>query len=397
MKALQGMVVIDFTQAFSGPFCTMQLADFGATVIKIERPYIGDQSREWTPFSNGYSGYYASINRNKYGIAVDNASPEGGEIIKELIKNADIVVENFKVGTLEKFGLGYEDIREVNPQIIYASISGFGQTSSLKKLPAYDNVIQSVTGFQSITGFPETVGVRCGSAVGDSFTGMNCALAILMAYRRKIETGQGCRIDISMFDCIFGILEPHILSNTVNNESHERAGNSDKYLFSPCDVYECKDGWFSIGITNDNDFAEFCRITGKEELLENEKFATNSARCANNDELTEAISGYFKDKTRKQLEDIFTEIGIINAPLLTIPEIVDHEQTRARNMIVEMDDPGVGKYFTTGNPMHLSETPASYDKGAPLMGQDTAAVLKAIGYDDSRIEELVRKKVIQCI
>ena len=239
MKALEGMKVIDFTQAFSGPFCTMQLADFGADVIKVERPNLGDQSREWAPRKGGYSGYYASINRNKQGLALDIGTDEGQEAIKRLIKDADVLVENFKVGTLEKFGLGYEDIKKINPGIIYASISGFGQNTELKKSPAYDNIIQSLTGFQYMTGFPKEQEVRCSSAIGDSFTGLNCSLGIIMAYFRKLKTGEGARIDVSMFDCIFGTLEPHILAKTMTNKENYRMGNADYFFFAPYDAYDC--------------------------------------------------------------------------------------------------------------------------------------------------------------
>jgi CoA:oxalate CoA-transferase len=271
------------------------------------------------------------------------------------------------------------------------SIGKFGirHTSSLKKLPAYDNVIQSVTGFQAMTGFAGTSGVRCGSAVGDSFTGMNCALAILMAYRKKLKTGKGSRIDLSMFDCIFGILEPHILANTVNGENHQRVGNSDKYLFAPCDVYECKDGWFSIGITSNAEFRRFCESIGNEKLCEDERFITNEDRCLNNDALTDEISGFFKDKTKAELEELLRKKQVKNAPLLSIPEIIEHPQTKARNLIVEINDPGIGNYTVTGNPMFMTETPATYDKGAPLLGEDTKRILEELGYSSTEIKEII--------
>lgn len=395
MKVLEGMKVIDFTQAFSGPFCTLQLADFGAEVIKVERPNTGDQSREWFPIKDGYSGYYASINRNKKGIALDIGKPEGAEAIKELIKDADVIVENFKVGTLDKFGLGYEDVKKFNPGIIYASISGFGQNTELRKSPAYDNIIQSMTGFQYMTGFPHEQEVRCSSAIGDSFTGMNCALGIIMAYLRKLKTGEGARIDVSMFDCIFGILEPHVLAKTVAGADNFRMGNADYFLFAPYDAYDCKDGWFSIAVTDNESFERFCKIIGKEELAKDSRFIDNKDRCANVEALTAEISPFFADKTRNELEKIFTEQEIINAPLLTIPEIIEHPHAAARDMMIWMDDPGLGKFRTTANPMRLSDTPPVYKKAAPLLGESTKDVLLGAGFSEDRIEKLKQDGIIQ--
>lgn len=395
MKVLEDMKVVDFTQAFSGPFCTLQLADFGAEVIKVERPFIGDQSREWFPIKDGYSGYYASINRNKKGITLDIGKPEGTEVVKELIKDADVIVENFKVGTLDKFGLGYEDVKKINPGIIYASISGFGQNTTLKKSPAYDNIIQSMTGFQYMTGFPDEQEVRCSSAIGDSFTGLNCSLGIIAAYLRKLKTGEGARIDVSMFDCIFGILEPHILAKTVAGQETFRMGNADWFLFAPYDVYRCRDGWFSIAVTDNEQYERFCRVIGNEELIRDGRFIDNSSRCANVDALNDKIAPFFADKTREELERLFNEEDIINAPLLTVPEIIEHPHAEARGMMVWVEDPGLGKFRTTSNPMKLNETPPVYEKAAPLLGEDTKDILLGEGFAEGEIEKLKDNEVIQ--
>lgn len=395
MKVLEGMKVIDFTQAFSGPFCTLQLADFGAEVIKVERPVTGDQSREWFPIKDGYSGYYASINRNKKGLALDIGKPEGAEAIRKLIKDADVIVENFKVGTLDKFGLGYEDVKKINPGIIYASISGFGQNTTLRKSPAYDNIIQSMTGFQYMTGFPHEQEVRCSSAIGDSFTGLNCSLGIVMAYLRKLKTGEGARIDVSMFDCIFGILEPHILAKTVSGKDTFRMGNADHSLFAPYDAYDCKDGWFSVAVTNNEDFARFCKVIGNEALSEDIRFADNKNRCENVEVLKEEIAPFFAEKTRDELEKIFTDNNIINAPLLTIPEIIEHPHAAARGMMLYMDDPGLGKFRTTSNPMKLDVTPAVYETAAPLLGQNTREVMIDAGFSEEELEQLKKDGVVQ--
>ncbi|WP_317855275.1 CoA transferase [Chakrabartyella piscis] len=390
MRALEGIVVIDFTQAYSGPFCTMQLADFGATVIKIERPGLGDQSREWAPFKDGYSGYYASINRNKKGITLDVSKPEGLEVAKKLIAKADVVVENFKVGTMEKMGLSYEEVKAINPSIIYASISGFGQDSPLKDRPAYDNVIQAMTGLQEMTGYPEDPGVRCGPAIGDSLTGLYTAYAILMAYRNKMKTGAGERIDVAMYDVIFSILEPHIMAKTLTDYDNVRGGCNDRETLVPYDVYKCKDGYFSCGLASDNGWLEFCQATDFMNLYEDPRFETNAMRCEQYDVITPMLAEFFIDKTRAELDVIFSEAGIPNAPVLSVPEAMVNEQIVAREMVVTIDDAGVGTYQAQGNPMRMDGTPVVYAHGAPTLGQDNEKIFGELGYSEGELADLAK-------
>lgn len=394
MKVLEGVTVIDFTQAYSGPFCTMQLADFGARVIKIERRGIGDQSREWTPFKNGHSGYYAAINRNKESLSVDISKPEGADIIKKLVKNADIVVENFKVGTLEKMGLGYDDIKKINPEIIFASISGFGQNGPLKDLAAYDNVVQSMSGIMEMTGFADGVPTRVGPAIGDNFTGLTMSLGIVMAYFNKLNSGKGQRIDVSMLDTIFGIMESPILFKNLLDIEVTRCGNNDAGTLVPYDVYQCKDGYFSAGLASDSGWDRFCDVIGMPELVEDPRFVDNTLRCQNYDMITPIISKFFIEKTKAELQESFTLANIPNAPVLTVPELMEHPQILARDMLKPMNDPGVGDYLAIGNPMTMSLTPASLDFGAPLMGQDTDKILKQFGYSMEEIKDFYSKEVI---
>lgn len=394
MKVLDGVTVIDFTQAYSGPFCTMQLADFGARVIKIERTGVGDQSREWTPFKNGHSGYYAAINRNKEDISLDICTPEGAEIVKRMVKDADIVVENFKVGTLDKMGLGYEDLKKVNPEIIFASISGFGQNGPLKDLAAYDNVVQSMSGIMEMTGFPDGVPTRVGPAIGDNFTGLTMALAIVMAYYNKLNTGKGQRLDVAMLDTIFGILESPILFYTLLAEKVTRCGNNDAATLVPYDVYPCKDGYFSAGLASDSGWDKFCNAIEMPELINDPRFCNNELRCKNYEIITPIITEFFLKKTKAELQEVFSPAGIPNAPVLTIPEIMKHPQIQAREMLIEMEDPGVGKYLAIGNPMKLEKTPAKLEFGAPLIGQDTEKILESFGCSKEEIKELYDKNIV---
>lgn len=394
MRVLEGVTVIDFTQAYSGPFCTMQLADFGARVIKIERTGVGDQSREWTPIKNGHSGYFTAINRNKESLEIDISLPEGAEVVKRLVKEADIVVENFKVGTLDKMGLGYEELKKINPGIIFASISGFGQTGPLKGLAAYDNVVQSMSGIMEMTGFPDGVPTRVGPAIGDNFTGLTMSLAILMAYFNKLNTGEGQRLDVAMMDTIFGILESPILFKTLLGQDVTRCGNNDAGTLVPYDVYPCKDGHFSAGLASEAGWERFCNTIEMPELINDPRFATNELRCENYESFTAIVTEFFKEKTREELQEIFSAANIPNAPVLSVPEVMHTPQIAAREMLIEMDSSGVGKHLAVGNPMKLDKTPAQLVFSAPLMGEHTESILKELGYTKEELDVLYEVKAI---
>ena len=395
MQPLSGMTVLDFTQAYSGPFCTMQLADFGANVIKVERLGVGDQAREWAPIQWGGSGYFATINRNKRGIALDLSTEKGVQIARRLMGSADVVVENFKTGTMEKLGLGYEMARKLNPGIIYASITGFGQDSSLKNLAAYDNIVQAMSGLMEMTGFPDQAPVRMGPAIGDSLTGLNTALAILMAYYHKLETGEGQRIDVAMMDTIFGIMESPILFQTLLNKRLTRSGNNDAETLVPYDVYECKDGYFSVGLASDAGWPKFCQAIHREELTEDPRFLTNETRCANYQAFTDCVKDYFLGKTKAELAEIFTAAKIPNGAVQTIPDILESQQLKERDMLLPLIDPNIGRYIALGNPMKLSKTPARIYAASPRLGQHTREVLLEAGYSRGEIEALVEEEIIQ--
>jgi CoA:oxalate CoA-transferase len=396
MKVLEGVTVIDFTQAYSGPFSTMQLADFGARVIKIERNKYGDQSRYWAPINEkGESGYYAAINRGKESITLNIGTPEGIEIAKKLIAKADIMVENFSVGSMEKKGLGYEEVKKINPEIIYGSISGYGQNSSWSKLPAYDNVIQAQTGLMEMTGDEDGVPTKVGVSVGDNYTGLEMSLAIALAYYNKLKTGKGQYIDVAMYDTLFEILELPILTYELDGVESTRCGNTDPTLF-PYDVYPCKDGYFSPGVAagSKKEWKAFCEAIEMPELLENERWMSNDNRLEDYDELTAKILPFFAERTKAELTEIFTAHKIPNAPVKTILELIVDPQLKARDMLIELDDPGIGKYVATGNPMKLSMTPPVIEKPAPLLGADTDSILTELGYDAAAIAKLHDEKIV---
>lgn len=387
MKALEGVTIIDFTQTYSGPFCTMQLADFGAKVIKIERKGTGDAARSWEPLHNGHSGYFSSVNRNKYSIEIDLTKKQGIKIIESLIRNADIIVECFKPGTMDKLGLGYYDMIQYKPDIIYASLSGYGQNGPLKYEPAYDNVIQSISGLMHMTGFADSEPTKVGPSVSDSLAGLNTALGILMAYYHKLNTGEGQRIDVAMLDSLFGIMESPILFQSLLNMDTMRCGNSDVATLVPYDTYQCKDGYFSAGLAGDSGWDKFASVMDRPELIGDPRFHNNAQRCKNFKELDPILKSFFVGKTKKELQDLFTAAGIPNAPVLSIPEIMEHQQLRDRDMLITIDDPGIGRYTAIGNPMKMDVTPPGYDRAAPLLGENTEEILADLGYSNIQINE----------
>lgn len=393
MKILEGVTVVDFTQAYSGPFCAMQLADMGARVIKIERAGSGDQSREWTPFKNNYSGYYASINRNKESVSLNIGHEQGKQIVRDLVKNADIVLENFKCGTLEKLGLDYEELKKINPGLIFASLSGFGQYGPYKALAAYDNVIQSMAGTMDVNGYPDGDPLRVGPGIGDSFTGLLLANGIIMAYLHKLETGEGQCMNIAMLDALFGILENPILHKTVLDQELSRMGTRDAN-FAPYDVYNCTDGLYTVAITTDKDFAVFCDVIGKPGMVNDPRFSTNKDRLVNYDALTEFIAPFFTNRTRTEVDVLFTAANIPGGIVQDIPEVMADKQLAARDMFWKIDDPGIGLHVNMANPMKLSAAPPTLRNGSPLLGQDTEKVLTELGYTEADIAALRENGII---
>lgn len=393
MKILEGVTVIDFTQAYSGPFCAMQLADFGARVIKIERAGVGDQSREWTPFRNNYSGYYSSINRNKESLTLDISTEEGQSIIKALAKDADIVLENFKCGTLTKMGLDYEALKEINPGIIFASLSGFGQSGPYKKLAAYDNVVQSMCGIMDITGYPDGDPCRVGPGIGDSFTGLHLCNGILMAYLHKLKTGEGQCLNIAMLDALFGIEENAILFKSVYNQDLTRMGTRNA-MFAPYDVFTCADGLYTIAVTEEEDFRRFCGAIERPELADDPRFVSNRDRLDNYEALMAEITPFFTEKTRAELDEIFTRAEVAGGSVQNIPEVVGDEQLNARGMLWDIDDPGIGAHKNMGNPIRMSLTPPALKNGAPLLGQDTDHILTELGYSQPQIADLHARSIV---
>lgn len=394
MKPLEGITVLDFTQAFSGPYCAMNLGDYGARIIKVERVEDGDQSREWGPYVNGSSGYFALYNRNKESIAVDLSEPEGKEIIKRLYRQVDVVLENFKYGTMDKLGIGYEVAKEINPGIIFASITGFGQTGPLKKNTAYDNVIECMCGFMEMTGYPDGPALRSGASVGDSYTGITMFLGIVLACYDRMKTGRGRRLDVAMLDTMFATIEDAILAYSLTGTQISRTGNAKPKEVVPYDKYECADGEITVGINDESMWPYFCKAIEMPEMENDPLYATNDLRCENFESFTELMKNFMKTKSQEWLLERFHAYNIPAAPILLPIETLNDRQLTARDMAITIEDANVGEYRTFGIPIKFSLTPGGIRKSSPLLGEDTEKVLKSVGYTDGEIKKLVDEEIV---
>ncbi|NMW85740.1 CoA transferase [Peptoniphilus sp. AGMB00490] len=394
VKALNGVRVLDLTHAYSGPFATMHLADHGAEVIKIEVPNKGDQTRTWGPMKNNSSGYFAYINRNKKGITLNLKSEKGKKIFLDLVKESDVVCENFRVGTMEKLGLGYEVLKEVNPKVVYASISGFGLNNSYSKKPAYDIIAQALGGIISVTGFKDRQ-VKVGPAIADNYSGTYLALAVAMALYKKEITGEGSFINVSMVDTIFSILEFSVIDYTIGEVIPEPEANRDPKI-APFDAFEASDGMFVLACGTDNFFHILCDEMGKTELKTDSRFNTNMNRVNNYNELKEIIQNWAKQYTVSEVEGILDGVGIPFGKINNIKEACNFEPIIKDNMLWEIFDEAIGeKVIVPGTPIKFKDTEDGPKNCAPTLGKDTDDVLnKILGINSGQIAELRKDGVI---
>ena len=393
-KPLSGVLVLDLSQAYAGPFCTMHMADQGAKVIKIEVPGVGDQSRTWEPVKDDKSGYFSYINRNKYGLSLNLKSDKGKEIFKKLVAKADVVVENFRVGTMEKLGVGYEILKEINPSIIYAQITGFGLDNRLAQRPCYDPVAQAMGGIMSITGFEQPT--KVGPAIGDSFSGTYMAAAISMALYQRAVTGMGRRIDVSMLDTIFSILDSAVVEYTYKGNISKPNGNADLSI-SPFDSFKAKDGMYILACGSDKFFRKFCEVMEQPELADDTRFATNSARVQNHNSLLKPIiEEWSSHKTLDELEELIAGAGIPFGRIQNVKDLCEMDVIKQRNMLWEIDDPFLGEKITVpGTPIKMHGCDDAPQRPAPMIGQHTAELLgELLGTKPEEVERLKAEGVV---
>jgi CoA:oxalate CoA-transferase len=350
---LKNLLVIDLTRVLVGPYCTMILSDLGARVIKIEAPETGDDSRKFGPFIENYSAYFMSLNRGKESIALNLKNQDDKKIFDKILSKADILVENFKPGTLEKWGYGWNEVSRKYPKLIYASASGFGQTGPLKELPAYDMVVQGMGGLMSVTGHPNSEPTRVGTSIGDITAGLFTAIGINAALYDRQKTGKGTYIDVSMLDCQIAILENAIARYLSKNEIPEPMGSRHPSI-APFEAFKTKDSYIIIAAGNDKLFAKLCDVLEIPEILNDKKFNTNSLRCKNMDSLKEIFEKKLKMKATEEWINKMQEFKIPCGPIYNIKQAVENPQIEKRNMIVKSYHKIIGEFKSAGNPIKMS-------------------------------------------
>ena len=350
---LKDLLVVDLTRVLVGPYCTMILSDLGARVIKVEAPEIGDDSRKFGPFVQDYSAYFMSLNRGKESIALNLKNEDDKKIFDKILSKADILVENFKPGTLKKWGYGWEEINKKYPKLIYASASGFGQTGPLKELPAYDMVVQGMGGLMSVTGQPNSEPTRVGTSIGDITAGLFTAIGINAALYDRQKTGKGMFIDVSMLDCQIAILENAIARYLSKNEIPEPMGSRHPSI-APFEAFKTKDSYIIIAAGNDKLFEKLCNILGVSKIFTDEKFNTNSARAKNMDELKIILEEKLYVESTTEWVNLMEREKIPCGPIYNIKEAVENPQVEARNMIVKAYHKVIGDFKLAGNPIKMS-------------------------------------------
>lgn len=390
---LENIKVLDLTRVLAGPYSTMVLGDLGADIIKIEMPVTGDDARHFGPYMGSESAYFMSLNRNKRSMTLDLKAEKGKELFFEMIKEVDVVVENFRPGTMEKLGLGYEVLEKINPKLIYAASSGYGHTGPYSKRPAYDAVVQAMGGLMSITGEEGGKATRVGTSVGDITAGLFTTIGILAALNSRNETGKGQKVDVAMLDCQVAILENAIARYVVTGDIPKPGGNKHPSIV-PFEPFDTLDGEIMIAIGNDALWVKFCKLINMPSLSEDERFVTNPLRNDNYKELKPILVEEIKKKTTEEWQEILDNGGIPNGPINTVDKVLADPQVIAREMIMEIDHPISGKLKVPGIPIKLSDTPGEIRMTSPLLGQHTDEILKELlNYDDKKIAELKNEDI----
>ncbi len=393
MYPLDDLTVIDVTRALAGPYCTMMLADLGARVIKIEAPGAGDDTRGWgPPFVRGESAYFMSVNRNKRSVTLDLKADRGRALLWKLLAGADVLVENFRPGAMDRLGVGYEAVHAALPRLVYCSISGFGQTGPYRERPAYDLIVQGMGGLMGITGEPDGAPMRVGVAVADICAGMFAAYAILAALRARERTGAGQWVDAAMLDGQVAWMTYMAANYFATGRDPDRVGSAHTNLV-PYQPFATRDGFVNVAVGNDAQWQRCCRAM-ELPLAADSRFATNADRVARRDELIALLAPVFRARTTAEWVARLLEAGVPAGPISRMHEVMTDPQVRARGMVVEVEHPRAGAVRVTGVPVKLSATPGAIRTPPPALGEHTHTVLRELGLGDEEIAALRTEGVI---
>jgi len=393
---LEGIKVLDLTRALSGPFCTMILGDLGADVIKVE-PIDGDMMRQWGPFDRTESVYYLTGNRNKRAIAIDFRSTEGLELIKKMVRDCDVVVENFKPGSMDAMGLNYEKLAEINTRLIYMSITGFGRDGPNADQPGFDQIAQGYSGLMSVTGSPESGPLRVGVAIGDQTTGMWAAIGVLSALAQREKTGVGHRIDTSLMASLVSLLSVQGQRYLSLDETPGLAGNNHPVV-SPCGVFQTKDGPLNIAANTPNMWITLCDILDLKELISDVRFIDNASRAVNRDELKNLIEQKLSMFDRQHWTHLFNKSGVPAGPINNLAEVFSDSQVLHCKLVEEISHPVLGPLKLVGSPIQFDLNKGkSVKRAPPLLGEHTSEILEEFGWSRQEIEALENRGVVKIL
>ncbi len=384
--SLEDIKVVDLTRTLAGPFCTMLLGDMGADVIKIEEPEKGDETRSWTPFWNGESTQFLSFNRNKRSLSLDLKTEEGIEIVSKLAAGADVMIESFRSGALDRMGLGYEAISRLNPRIVYCSVSGYGRTGPMADMPGYDLIIQAYSGLMHLTGEPDGLPQRVGFSLVDLFAGMMAFGSVVTALRHRDRTGEGQWVEASLLDGQVATLSYHATGYMGTGVEPHRMGSGHPSLV-PYQSFPASDGFFILGCGNQGLWERTCRAIERTDLLEDPRFFTNTARVEHRGECVAILSEVFKSKSVEHWVKLISDAGIPCGPINRVSDVVSNPQVLARNMVADIPHPNVQELRVPNSPLKLAATPPSVRRPPPLLGQHNEEILSELGYS---LEDVTR-------
>ena len=374
---LAGVRVIDLTRVLAGPFCSMSLGDMGADVIKVEEPGKGDDTRGWPPFAGGEATYFMSVNRNKKSLTLNMKAPEGQAILRRLIAKADVVIENFRPGTMERLGFGYDALRKLNPRLIYCSISGFGESGPESSRPGYDLIVQGESGVMDLTGFPDGPPVKVGNSIGDLVAGMAAAQGVTLALLGRSKTGKGQKVEIGMLDVMASLLtyQAGLYWNAGGRPA--RRGNQHPSIV-PYEVFQAQDAYLTLGVANNSLWERMCRAIGREDLAKDPRFDSEARRVTNRDALIPALNAEFGKRPAAEWLARLDKAGVPAGRIKTVAEVCESEHLRARGMFVLLAHPKAGAVTAMGVPIRLWDTPGAAQAPAPLLGQHTDEILSGL-------------------